>query len=91
MMPKYINNIRYITPKEVTDQLGISRQTLWRWRKASLIPQGSKFRGTQVVFSDEDYEKIRSYALRVSPIEQVDSIQLNLNLGLDDRHRVSGR
>ena len=71
----------YLCVKEVVDRLGISRQTLWRWRTEDVIPTGHRYRGGQVVFSISEVEKIEAYAHRLEPIRvgsSSDSNQLRL-------------
>ena len=48
---KLIDGVRYFTTTEVLGAAGISRQTLWRWRKDGLVPQGHRFRSRGVLFS----------------------------------------
>ena len=48
--------------------LGITRQTLWRWRQAGLVPAGAKYRDHLLVFTDDEVVLIREYAQRVIPV-----------------------
>lgn len=68
-MPIHIDGVQYFTAAEVHRELGIVRQTLWRWRKAGKIPQGCRYRDKQVVFTREDVDAIREYSNRLEPAE----------------------
>ncbi len=69
-MPILIENTEFFTVCEVANELGISRQTLWRWRKHGDVPAGRRYRrGRQIVFSQEDIAIIRDYANRLEPAE----------------------
>lgn len=66
-----IEGVRYYSATDVHEELGIARQTLWRWRKASKIPQGRLYRGYQVVFTAEEMAQIREFANRLEPPPEV--------------------
>jgi hypothetical protein len=68
-MPIVIGRIQYFTPKDVQVDLHVSRQSLWRWRRAKKVPQGRKYRDRQVVFTLSEFETIRQYANRLVPAE----------------------
>ena len=68
-MPVEIQGERYYTNTEVSDQLRVSRQTLWRWREKGSIPAGMRYRTRQVLFTAEEVEAIRHFANRLEPIE----------------------
>jgi len=68
-MPVEIQGERYYTNSEVSDQLRVSRQTLWRWREKGSIPAGMRYRTRQVLFTAEEVEVIRHFANRLEPIE----------------------
>lgn len=84
-MPIFVNNIKYLTTSDIVETLGVTRQTLWRWRKAGLVPKGNRYRGRKVIFNEQDRASIESYALRVSPIQGDESQQLDLGLGDENR------
>jgi len=67
-MPIDIAGQSFYLTKEVAESLGISRQTLWRWRQEGHIPPGSRFRDRQVVFTETEVEVIREYAYRLEPV-----------------------
>ena len=71
----------YLPLSEVLERLGVTRQTLWRWRREREVPTGHCNRSGQVVFSMSDVEKIEAYANRLVPSRvgsSVDSNQLRL-------------
>lgn len=77
-MPILIERVEYFTAADIQRDLGIARQTLWRWRKAEKIPQGRRYRDRQVVFTREEVEAIREYSNRLEPVEASGSDQLKL-------------
>jgi len=66
-MPLGIDGRDYFTAKEICELVGISRQTLWRWRQSTRIPSGLRFRGKRLVFSYLELEQIRGYASALEP------------------------
>lgn len=68
-MPVLIDGELYHTHSEVSDQLSISRQTLWRWREKGRIPSGLRYRTRQVLFNRDEVEVIRQFANHLEPIE----------------------
>ena len=61
------------TAKEVCERAGITRTTLWHWRKAKSVPAGchyssSKNRGTVLVFTASELEEVLKFANRLDPI-----------------------
>ena len=58
----------YLSTTEVVERLGISRQTLWRWRQEEKIPPGHRYRGRLVLFSAAEVGAIESFANRLEPI-----------------------
>jgi predicted site-specific integrase-resolvase len=68
-MPVIIEGEEYFTNSEVSDELKVSRQTLWRWREKGSIPAGLRYRTRQVLFKAEEVEDIRQFANRLVPIE----------------------
>jgi len=73
-----IDGIQYVSAAELAKELGIARQTLWRWRSEGKIPPGHRFRSSRIVFTPTEAEAIRRHALRLEPIDPVDANQLNL-------------
>jgi len=68
-MPVTIEGEKYYTNSEVSDQLKVSRQTLWRWREKRSIPAGLRYRTRQVLFTAEEVEAIQQFANKLEPIE----------------------
>jgi predicted DNA-binding transcriptional regulator AlpA len=66
-VPVQISGQSFFLAKEVAQALGVSRQTLWRWRQEGCIPAGSRFRDRQVVFTESEFALIREYAQRLEP------------------------
>ena len=67
-MAVHIDGEKYLTTTEVSNAVGISRQTLWRWRSQGHIPLGSKYRGHQIIFNPSEVELIKAFADRIEPI-----------------------
>ena len=65
-----IANATYYSISDIQEKLGVTRQTLWRWRKARKIPQGLRYRNLRIVFTEKEAEAIRKYASRLEPVEQ---------------------
>ncbi|MGP0076716.1 MAG: helix-turn-helix transcriptional regulator [Bryobacteraceae bacterium] len=68
-MPVKVEGEQYYTNSEVSEELGVSRQTLWRWREKGSIPSGLRYRTRQVLFKREEVDAIRQFANRLVPIE----------------------
>jgi hypothetical protein len=67
-MPIEIDGIQYFSATDINREIGITRQTLWRWRRQRDIPQGQKYRGHQLLFTKQDVEAIRQHANRLEPV-----------------------
>lgn len=78
-MPIQIEGIEYFTSADLQRELGIARQTLWRWRKGGMIPQGLRYRDRQVVFTKGEVAAIREYSNRLEPAELGQPIQRKLS------------
>ncbi len=63
-----INGTNYQNAGEVAELVGVTRQTLWRWRRNGEIPIGRKYRGCQILYTDEEVELIRQFSERIEPI-----------------------
>lgn len=77
-MPVLIGGQKYFTNNEVSEQLSVSRQTLWRWREKGRIPPGVRYRTRQVLFTEEEVAAIRAYANKLEPIQLGGTRQLGL-------------
>jgi hypothetical protein len=73
-----IDGIAYFAAVDLAAVLRISRQTLWRWRRAGKIPLGHRFRDGQTFFTQSEVEEVKSYALQIKPIDPRDRNQLEL-------------
>jgi predicted DNA-binding transcriptional regulator AlpA len=77
-MPTQIDGVPYFSAAELVDELGISRQTLWRWRQEGHVPMGYRFRDRQILFTADEAEVIRRYAFRLQPADTSAPRQLSL-------------
>jgi DNA-binding transcriptional MerR regulator len=77
-MPLIVGGLTYLTPSEVCQLVGVSRQTLWRWRQDALIPPGQRLRGHRLLFSPDEVEQIQTYASALEPAGQRLQTQLAL-------------
>jgi predicted DNA-binding transcriptional regulator AlpA len=77
-MPILIERVEYFTAADIQRDLGVARQTLWRWRKGGKIPRGRRYRDRQVVFTRQEVDAIREYSNRLEPVESTGSDQLKL-------------
>src|SRR5271165_7035855 len=73
-----IDGVAYVAATDLAAVLKISRQTLWRWRRAAKIPLGHRFRDGQTFFTQSEVEEIKSFAHRIKPIDPTDRNQLEL-------------
>jgi predicted DNA-binding transcriptional regulator AlpA len=77
-MPLELDQKTYFTAAEVVRELGISRQTLWRWRQDGIAPAGHRFRDRQILFTAEEYQALKDYANHVEPVSTFNTDQLGL-------------
>ena len=66
-----IEGVEYLQASEVAETAGVSRQTLWRWRRNGRIPIGRKYRDRQVLFTSDEVEEIRNFAHRMETPEDL--------------------
>ena len=64
---RVIGGVAYYTGTGVARAVGVSRQTLWRWRSEGRVPAGHRFRDRQILFTAEELGEIREYANRLEP------------------------
>lgn len=64
---RLIDGVRYYTSADVEEAAGVSRQTLYRWRRTGVVPAGHRLRGNRLLFSQSEYDRIMAYANRVEP------------------------
>src|ERR1035438_5837459 len=75
-----IGDQTFFETAEVLHVIGVSRQTLWLWRRDKLIPPGNRFRN-RIVFSKSDFAAIVSHAAKIEPVDFGETkTQLKLNL-----------
>lgn len=77
-MTVQVEGVRYLSNDEVAQKLGVSRQTLWRWRASGKIPVGRQYRGREVLFTQDELKEIRRYAHRIEPAVPKAATQLRL-------------
>lgn len=58
----------YLPATEVAKHVGISRTTLWRWRREGKIPLGRRYRNGLILFSPAEVQMVRNYADKLEPI-----------------------
>lgn len=58
----------YAAASDLVEALGVSRQTLWRWRQDSEVPQELRYPRRWVVFTADERESIQQYAERLEPV-----------------------
>jgi hypothetical protein len=68
-MPMEIEGVEYFTATDIQREVGVVRQTLWRWRRARVIPQGQRYRNKSIVFTRSEVEAIREYSNRLEPAD----------------------
>lgn len=73
-----VNGVEYFSAADVLKELGVSRQTFWRWRQQGKIPAGYRFRDGKILFTAEELKAIRQFANLVEPIDIRGVRQLNL-------------
>jgi transposase-like protein len=70
-----IKGAEFFSGSDLAQELGISRQTLWRWRHEGKIPQGHRFRDKRIVFTAEEAQTVRDYATRLEPASATQAAQ----------------
>ena len=86
IMPIEVDGVKYFTAADVARDVGVTRQTLWRWRQDGKVPAGRRFRDRQVIFTGGELDTIRDYANRIEPLDEADpSSQLRLFNGKGGR------
>lgn len=64
-----IEGVQYCTVADIQREVGVVRQTLWRWRRARVIPQVLRYRNKAIVFKRDEVEAIRDYSNRLEPAD----------------------
>lgn len=73
-----IHGVNYFLATDIIKEIGVTRQTFWRWRHEGKIPVGHRFRNGRILFISAEVESIRQFANRIDPIEQETSAQIPL-------------
>ncbi|OZC01283.1 helix-turn-helix transcriptional regulator [Rubricoccus marinus] len=66
-MPTVVHDTTFLTASMVADLVGISRQSLWRWKKAGLVPAGRRYRGRELFYTRDEVEAIYAHAHSLEP------------------------
>lgn len=61
------DGIEYFAATAVARSVGISRQTLWRWRTEGKVPTGHRFRTGEIFFTRDEADRVREYATLFEP------------------------
>jgi transposase-like protein len=69
-----IDGVAYYLASDVARAVGVSRQTLWRWRNAGYIPKGHR-RRRQVLYNAAEIDTIRKYANWLEPADVTSHIE----------------
>jgi hypothetical protein len=77
-----IEGVTYFSATDLMTELGVSRQTLWRWRRLGKIPAGHRYRDRTILFTADEVELIRQYANRIEPTGKIDRQPRFRQLGL---------
>ena len=67
-MPINIEGTSYYSANELAREVGVSRQTLYRWRQEGKIPPGCRFRDGRVLFSEVELNAALEFANRLEPL-----------------------
>lgn len=68
MMTVEVDGITYVSAAEIARQLGVVRQTIWRWRQRGIIPTGRRFRDRQVLYTRREVTLILRHANKLEPV-----------------------
>jgi predicted DNA-binding transcriptional regulator AlpA len=77
LMPVEVDGVTYYSASDVVRAVGISRQSLWRWRTDGKVPPGRRYRDHQLLFTAQEVQQVKEYAHRLEPAEPASS-QLRL-------------
>ena len=81
VMPLEVDEVTYYSAADVVRDIGVSRQTLWRWRQDGKVPLGRRYRDRSILFTAAELEQIREYANRIEPVTPGAGKQLKLFRG----------
>ena len=88
LMPVKIQGETYYSSADVSHEIGVSRQTFWRWRQDGKVPLGRKYRDRQLLFTAAEFDRVREYAHRLEPVAPTSAKQYVLfkrQEGLDEQ------
>ena len=77
-MPIVVGETQYYVAADVEREIGVSRSTLWRWRRQGKIPAGNRYRDRQILYTEEEFQTVKSFAHRVQPVDLYESKQKKL-------------
>ncbi|GAB5550256.1 MAG: hypothetical protein SangKO_100160 [Sandaracinaceae bacterium] len=79
-VPTTVHNITFYSATEVADLAGVTRQTLWRWKKSGCVPAGRRYRGRELLFTLEEVESVYAHAHRLEPEDAAGRLADQLDL-----------
>ena len=79
-MPVEVSGKRFFNVTDVTEIVGVTRQSIWRWCRDEKIPSGRRYQGQQRIFTREEVEKIYAYAHRLEPAGSTGEFEHQLKL-----------
>lgn len=66
-MPVELKGKTFYTLGDVAEVVDVARQTIWRWKKDGKVPAGRRYRGRELLFTQDEMEEIYAYAHRLEP------------------------
>lgn len=82
-----ISGKQYFSASDLAREIGVSRQTLWRWRQNGKIPKGHRFRDNRIFFTVDEVECVREFANRIEAADVADGRQGKLFSGPSRRNQ----
>ena len=79
-VPFFVSGTPFYTATEATEIVGVSRQSLWRWRRDSLVPCGRRYRGRELLYTRDEVEAIYAHAHRLERADAAERLALQLDL-----------
>jgi hypothetical protein len=70
-----INGVEYYGATQLLGEIGVSRQTFWRWRRKGQIPAGHRFRDGRLLFTGPEAEMVRRFATSIQTADRPASYQ----------------
>ncbi len=72
-MPVSVGEFEYLTLAEVALAVGVTRQTLWRWRRNGKVPAGMRLRDGRILYGSRDVAAVRTFAEELTPLQVIGS------------------